>query len=262
MQDRKEPRLTVELPVTISEDSIERKGTATSLSLSGARVVSSSPVAPGTPLRLSVYLPDDNKPVDVELATVRWSQDGHFGLSAVVLGEESRDRLQRFLDKNFQLDTVVLQTRAEPNNGVFDNGNSNPSTPRKHIGPGSLVQKDEPSPVTSQEGGAQRRQLKRVHVESPIRLVGDLMDKKGVVVDLSTGGCGIQIETCLKDVKYLGLVLSHPQSDVPIKIELAAVRWVGDQQAGFEFIRMSPVQKKRLGQLITTLEMLPSVHRD
>ena len=83
----------------------------------------------------------------------------------------------------------------------------------------------------SQGDGAERRQLKRMRVGFPIRLVGDLMNKKGVVVDLSLGGCGIERQEGLKDAKYLGLMLCPPGSEDPIKVELAAVRWVGDQQA-------------------------------
>jgi hypothetical protein len=258
MERRKEPRLTIEIPVTFTAESVEQKGRVTSLSMGGLRVASFPPVQPGIPLKLNVHLPGNDTPLEVELATVRWSQDGEFGMSTVILGEESRNRLRDFLGNSFQLDAVVLETRSGSDAGLVrdDLLNSLP-TPAQDEGLCSARQKDNLSSAMSQGNGAERRRLKRMRVGFPIRMVGDLMNKKGLVVDLSLGGCGIEGHEGLKDAKYLGLVLSPPGSDEPIKVELAAVRWVGDQQAGLEFVRMKPAERERLQALLKGLDMAP-----
>lgn len=257
MERRKEPRLTIEIPVTFTAESLKQEGRVTSLSMGGMRVASFPPMAPGTPMKLNVQLPDDDKPLDVELAMVRWSQDGEFGISTVVLGEDNRDRLRDFLGNSFQLDAVVLQSRSEPNAPAFSDEFLNSPTAEAHGGSASGSQEEGASSAMSQGDGAGRRRLKRMRVGFPIRLVGDLMNKKGVVVDLSLGGCGIEGQEGLKDAKYLGLMLCAPGSKDPIKVELAAVRWVGDQQAGLEFVRMNPDQRNRLHELIKNMEMAP-----
>ena len=257
MERRKEPRLTIEIPVTFTAESLKQEGRVTSLSMGGMRVASFPPMTPGTPMKLNVQLPDDDKPLEVELATVRWSQDGEFGISTVVLGEDNRDRLRDFLGNSFQLDAVVLQSRAAANAAPLGDELLGSPTPEAHGGPATGGQQDRVSSAMSQGDGAERRQLKRMRVGFPIRLVGDLMNKKGVVVDLSLGGCGIERQEGLKDAKYLGLMLCPPGSEDPIKVELAAVRWVGDQQAGLEFVRMSPDQRRRLHELIKSVERVP-----
>lgn len=260
MDRRKEPRLSIEIPVTFVAQSLEQKGRLTSLSLGGFRIASFPPVPPGASLKLNAHLPDDERPLDIELGTVRWSQDGEFGVSTVILSQESRNRLREFLGTNFQMDAVVLQTRSAPDDELLRHEILDVPTRQDQADASFVDPVHNPVPAVNRRHRGQQRLLKRVRVGFPIRLVGDLTNKKGIVVDLSLGGCGIQNHEGLRDAKYLGLMLCPPGSNDPINIELAAVRWVGDQQAGLEFLQMSPDQRQRLYTLIKGLELAPGPH--
>ena len=107
----------------------------------------------------------------------------------------------------------------------------------------------------------EQRQRKRVQVEFPADFLGDLLAGEGLVLDLSTAGCRIKGELILDGSPYLQLLLHHPRHEVPIKVELAAVRWQNEQEFGLEFIRVSASQQANLRQLLKSLDMLPYLHR-
>ncbi len=73
------------------------EGTILDLSTRGWQIASTQVVQRGTPLSLRIALPDGQDPIDVELATVRWSAQGKFGLKHMVLGEGQWKRLRRFV---------------------------------------------------------------------------------------------------------------------------------------------------------------------
>ena len=59
------------------------KGIVTNLSQSGMRVQGDHAVAPGLDLALRVTFADDDPPVDIKRATVRWVEGCDFGLDFV-----------------------------------------------------------------------------------------------------------------------------------------------------------------------------------
>ena len=72
-------------------------GQAANLWMSGCAVRSDLPVPVKTYVKLHLSLPDGAKPVEIELAVVRWSHGGIFGVEFTVFGEAQKKRLQRFL---------------------------------------------------------------------------------------------------------------------------------------------------------------------
>ena len=74
---------------------------------------SEEPIRPGTPLFLSLSLPDSDEPLEIELATVRWSQEGSVGLKTIIMGLDSRERLQSFLEENLCGDETQVASAAE-----------------------------------------------------------------------------------------------------------------------------------------------------
>ncbi len=106
----------------------------------------------------------------------------------------------------------------------------------------------------------EERYPKRYSTELSVELIGDLIDGKGKVFDLSTGGCGIHtsVPIPMLDTPYLRLLLHHAHGDTLIKVELAAVRWAMDGSFGLEFIRMNAEQQKRLRELIRISELAPT----
>ncbi len=103
----------------------------------------------------------------------------------------------------------------------------------------------------------EQRQTERYPVQFPVRFGGDLIEGEGLVTDLSTTGCGLQTRSRVKDRAYVHLFLYLPPEGVPMKVELAAVRWVSEQAVGLEFIRLSATHQKRLREYVKLLEMTP-----
>ncbi len=103
-----------------------------------------------------------------------------------------------------------------------------------------------------------QRYQRRYPVDLGVQLIGDLVDGKGVVVDLSTGGCAIRTAVPMTDTLYLRLLFQPPHEDTLIKVELAAVRWATGQTYGLEFIRMNAEQQKRLRDLLKVIHLAPT----
>ena len=74
--------------------SIAYHGNVVDLSLRGCRVESQTPVKPGTALEVRIETLNEEPPLKIQEAVVRWSQDQHFGLEFVVLAPEEWARLQ------------------------------------------------------------------------------------------------------------------------------------------------------------------------
>lgn len=106
---------------------------------------------------------------------------------------------------------------------------------------------------------AENRDLKRIRVQFPVGIIGDLLDGKGEVLNLSTGGCRVRGDNSLKASPYLRLLLHPPNDTSPIKVELAVIRWVCGEEYGLQFIRMNADHQARLRQLLRLLEMGPAV---
>lgn len=103
----------------------------------------------------------------------------------------------------------------------------------------------------------EQRLLKRFHTEFSVGFLGDLLDGKGQLLDLSTGGCRVQGGGPIKTSLYLHLFLHPPRAHNPVKVELAAVRWTSGTEFGVEFIRVSPDQQQRLQELLKVIELRP-----
>lgn len=107
----------------------------------------------------------------------------------------------------------------------------------------------------------ENRNLKRIRVQLPVRIVGDLLDGKGELVNLSPGGCCLKGDQSLKASPYLRLMLYAPNDSDPIKVELAIVRWVSGDEFGIQFIRVHADHQQRLRQLLKFLEMQPDLEQ-
>ena len=71
----------------------------TDLSLTGGRLLGTYPVKRGADLGVRVYLPDDERPVQIPRAVVRWSQGHDFGLELGPLPPSSRKRLREWIGR-------------------------------------------------------------------------------------------------------------------------------------------------------------------
>jgi hypothetical protein len=95
MEQRKNPRFPVRFRSSFTSlNIVGGDGNITDLSLRGCRVESQTEVRPGTSLELRVHTSEEEPPLKIQEAVVRWSRAQQFGLEFVTLGPEEWARLQ------------------------------------------------------------------------------------------------------------------------------------------------------------------------
>ena len=76
---------------------------------------------------------------------------------------------------------------------------------------------------------------------------------EGDAFDLSAAGCQIVSRVPLKPGAYVGLRLALPGQEVPVRIEMAVVRWVTGDKCGLEFVGMTAKERKQLDEFVAYL---------
>lgn len=95
MDHRKDPRFPVQFNSSFSSINIVSGiGVLSDLSSGGCRILSSTPVKPGTALALRVEIVGEERPMQVKQVVVRWCRDGQFGVEFLSLAPEDWARLQ------------------------------------------------------------------------------------------------------------------------------------------------------------------------
>jgi hypothetical protein len=105
MDNRKDPRFPVEFRSSFSSANIvSGMGILGDLSIRGSRVSSTTQVNPGTVVELRIEVSDEEPPLQVKQAVVRWCRDSSFGVEFISLTPDGWARLQH----------VVKKLEAEP----------------------------------------------------------------------------------------------------------------------------------------------------
>ena len=99
------------------------------------------------------------------------------------------------------------------------------------------------------------RNYERYPVQLPVHLFGDLSGDEGTTVNVGMGGCAVAGRSPHEKGNYVSLVMRPSQDKLPIKIELAVVRWAKDDVFGVEFIRMKPEQRTRLSHYLHVVDL-------
>ena len=100
MEDRTTSRCPVHCPIVFKGDRMLGKGTLTNLSLSGCGVESTTILQKGVYLSVAVNLPNQESPLDIGLATVRWSLGSKFGLEFIRVGSGEQAQLRQLVAQN------------------------------------------------------------------------------------------------------------------------------------------------------------------
>ena len=88
---------------------------------------------------------------------------------------------------------------------------------------------------------------------------GEQFAGQGTIANLSVGGCSIDSQVTLTAKSSLALHIQLPDSQWPLQIDRAVVRWARGHTFGVEFEQMSQADTDRLYQLIQDLEQGPLV---
>ena len=103
--------------------------------------------------------------------------------------------------------------------------------------------------VKQGSNGVQRRRMRRHSIYLPVEVDGK-KGVKGLINDLSLGGCRIGGTLPVKHGQHIPLRLHLPGQGSPIVIERAAVRWVGKKDFGLQFMSIPSNERERLGELL------------
>lgn len=93
---RQQERLPVSFAVQYIGE-ITGSGQAADLSTLGCAVVTDTAVPVKSYVKLQLSLPDGERPLEIDLAVVRWSHGKNFGVEFIAFGEVQKTRLKRFL---------------------------------------------------------------------------------------------------------------------------------------------------------------------
>jgi c-di-GMP-binding flagellar brake protein YcgR len=97
MEQRKHPRFAVQFPAWFAEEHIEGEGKAWNLSTGGCAVESESSIPIGSYVKMRLSLPNEETPISIEVAAVRWSNPQGFGVEFIGMSGDDQKRLQRFV---------------------------------------------------------------------------------------------------------------------------------------------------------------------
>ncbi len=100
MEDRIASRCPVHCPIVFKGDRMLGKGTLTNLSLSGCGVESTTILRKGVYLSVAMNFPNQESPMDIGLAKVRWSLGSKFGLEFIRMGSVEQAQLHRLVAQN------------------------------------------------------------------------------------------------------------------------------------------------------------------
>jgi len=102
-----------------------------------------------------------------------------------------------------------------------------------------------------------RRRFPRFAMHCPIALLTEGVTLgDGLCYDLSGGGCAVESTAKVDKGDYVALHLylpDHRDPTTPLRVELAAVRWLVQQRFGVEFITMPSGDQQRLRQYVEAL---------
>ncbi len=99
--------------------------------------------------------------------------------------------------------------------------------------------------ITHAAEDAQHRMSMTVHYRVSLSAESTATGE-GRLLDLSLEGCRIEADRPLAVNTYLSLRLQIAPKDMPILVDLAAVRWTRGMNCGVHFLSIQPLQAARL----------------
>jgi hypothetical protein len=97
-------------------------------------------------------------------------------------------------------------------------------------------------------------QQERLDVEFPVSFTGDAKGK-GIVRNLSTGGCKIESDVAVHGEMLLVLRLWVPGDASQVVVDVGAVRWVAGGCFGIQFLVLQENEQNRINRYLETLSV-------
>ncbi|MEW6247022.1 MAG: PilZ domain-containing protein [Nitrospirota bacterium] len=93
----------------------------------------------------------------------------------------------------------------------------------------------------------------RYEVNLAVAYSGDQVVGRGVVVNISRGGCGIKADATIPIGTFLELSVDLPPPRSPLHIDLAIVRWSLGKNFGLDFLQVHPDHETQLRRFLKSL---------
>ena len=77
----------------------ESFGTMVNLSQGGCRIQTDSQVYTGIQITLRLHVPNEDAPIRVEQAAVRWNREGEIGVGFITVAPPDRERLSHLIER-------------------------------------------------------------------------------------------------------------------------------------------------------------------
>ncbi len=101
------------------------------------------------------------------------------------------------------------------------------------------------------------RYAHRFPIHCPVTFLGDHLVGDGTVRNVSTGGWKVDSDQPVQPGNYFALRVLLLDQAVPIKVDLAAVRWSSGREFGLVLVRLLGVEEARLRRFVSSLERGP-----
>ena len=95
MEERKDKRIHVRVPITFEGKQGVGEGTLFNLSKGGCAIASNVPVQLCAHITLRLHIPTQKQPIEVTEAGVTWTSGQDFGVQFLNLAPQEKDRLQQ-----------------------------------------------------------------------------------------------------------------------------------------------------------------------
>ena len=102
----------------------------------------------------------------------------------------------------------------------------------------------------------EQRRYPRIVVHYPGSFRGEAGAGHGLVTNFSWGGCAFHSARKLQVGDFVQIEIHLPGEEVPVQVDVGAVRWVLDQQFGVDFIQISPEAQQRLRRFVKTPKLV------
>ncbi len=101
------------------------------------------------------------------------------------------------------------------------------------------------------------RKSKRIETAIRIFFTSGKFEGEGTVLDLSREGCRFECETPISMGTPLEVWIFLPNSEWPLEIELAEVRWKKGNMFGVQFLKFRPLQEERINKVFKLQHVAP-----
>ncbi len=232
MERRKHPRFGLHFPVSFFGPQVNGTGLALNVSEEGCLIESDQCPLEGDYVEISLNLPDEDVPLNIDSAAVRWVTGRTFGLQFLFMSTAVLDRLHNFVGS---LSTAQIEPEPEPE-----------PAPAETAAPAAA-----PVPVVTP---VDRRSEPRFDVRFRSSFAsGKMLGGQGTVTDLSSRGCRVSADSSVPAKTVLEMHLTLEDNEEPIKISEAVVRWSEGNDFGLEFREMDPKSFDRMRRVIQKL---------